>query len=476
MTWHPMARDIAAGGARLLSLWVDRAAGEGLLRWPHISATARCLVIQAKLPANEESYPGIADLFPCAARMQRAAADLTGVRAQRSGFAAVAAARGVASRVLSARGAGCGSPPDWHADGGSLSVRARLGRRRARDSGRTGARGHHRARAFPLLDRRREGAQARGAARLRAQGHRAAVHEDASCSRAIASRRACRAIPPSRSRGRIARRSRACRALRVPAARAVAAGARARERAHRESSRRPRRARQRCGLRIRPRPVFATEGAVAPRASRPRWGSAICSTSSSRAAVSRDSGHDRLVKLMDCVAHARARGRGHCVRSTTSTPACAIDSPAPARSRPTSPSGSGSSVSPVARAARTSICASICLAIPTASLPCASTRATEGDVAARVAVRFDELFESLRVVSQYREALAAGRSARGPLPCRRRARRHRSRRRLARPGAGRARAPARTDTSRAVIRTTRRGRTGRCSSTQSSATSCRTFR
>jgi Ni,Fe-hydrogenase III large subunit len=39
------------------------------------------LVIQAKLSASEESYPGIADLFPCAARMQRAAADLTGIRA-----------------------------------------------------------------------------------------------------------------------------------------------------------------------------------------------------------------------------------------------------------------------------------------------------------------------------------------------------------------------------------------------------------
>ncbi len=79
-TWHPTARDIAAGGARLLSLWVDRQPGKTAVVAAYLCDRA-VLVIQAKLPANEESYPGIADLFPCAARMQRAAADLTGIRA-----------------------------------------------------------------------------------------------------------------------------------------------------------------------------------------------------------------------------------------------------------------------------------------------------------------------------------------------------------------------------------------------------------
>jgi Ni,Fe-hydrogenase III large subunit/Ni,Fe-hydrogenase III component G len=79
-TWHPMALDLAAGGARLLSVWVDRQPAKASVLAAYLCDRA-VLVIQAKLPANEESYPGIADLFPCAARMQRAAADLTGIRA-----------------------------------------------------------------------------------------------------------------------------------------------------------------------------------------------------------------------------------------------------------------------------------------------------------------------------------------------------------------------------------------------------------
>ena len=75
-----MARDIAAGGARLLSLWVDRQPTKASALAAYLCERA-VLVIQAKLPAKEESYPSIADLFPCAARMQRAAADLTGIRA-----------------------------------------------------------------------------------------------------------------------------------------------------------------------------------------------------------------------------------------------------------------------------------------------------------------------------------------------------------------------------------------------------------
>jgi Ni,Fe-hydrogenase III large subunit len=39
------------------------------------------LVVQLRLPLGEAGYPSIVDLFPAAARMQRAAADLTGLRA-----------------------------------------------------------------------------------------------------------------------------------------------------------------------------------------------------------------------------------------------------------------------------------------------------------------------------------------------------------------------------------------------------------
>ena len=145
-----------------------------------------------------------------------------------------------------------------------LCIRAGRRRRRARDSGRPGARRHHRARPFPLLDRRREGAAARAAARLRAQGHRAAVHRVADP----------RGSPAGRPRvGRFGRRflvgllpgarghgGRAC-----PAACRVAAGTRARTRAHRQSPRRPRRARQRRRVCLRPVAVHAAQGRLAAR-------------------------------------------------------------------------------------------------------------------------------------------------------------------------------------------------------------------
>src|SRR4030095_16808541 len=40
------------------------------------------LVARLYLPTGETTYPGLEDLFPCAARMQRAAADLTGILAR----------------------------------------------------------------------------------------------------------------------------------------------------------------------------------------------------------------------------------------------------------------------------------------------------------------------------------------------------------------------------------------------------------
>ena len=71
---------------------------------------------------------------------------------------------------------------------GALCLRQRRRRRRARDPGRSDPRRHHRTRPLPLLDRRREGAAARGAARLRAQGHRTALRRHAARRRASARR------------------------------------------------------------------------------------------------------------------------------------------------------------------------------------------------------------------------------------------------------------------------------------------------
>ncbi len=79
-TWHQVARDLAAGGARLLALWVD------CQQTTFVRTVFLCddvlLALHLGLQPNESSYPSLSDLFPCATRMQRAAADLTGIRAR----------------------------------------------------------------------------------------------------------------------------------------------------------------------------------------------------------------------------------------------------------------------------------------------------------------------------------------------------------------------------------------------------------
>ena len=150
-----------------------------------------------------------------------------------------------------------------------LSIRARRGRRRARDPGRAGARRHHRAGPLPLLDRRREGAAPRRAPRLHAQGHRAGASRD--CSLAEAHRLAGRVSGDST----------------VAYAWAYVHGARSRPRGCASPPRAPwlralllererianhlgdlGRARQRRRLRLRPGAVLAPEGRLAARESR----------------------------------------------------------------------------------------------------------------------------------------------------------------------------------------------------------------
>ena len=90
---------------------------------------------------------------------------------------------------------------------------------------------------------------------------------------------------------------------------------------------------------------------------------------------------------------------------------------------------------------------------------------TEGDVAARVAVRFDEALESLRLVRTLVDAMPEG-EIRAEMPPRRRTRPASA---TSKDGAGRcsSRSPAvPTARSAAAIRTTRRGRTGRCWNTR----------
>lgn len=76
--WRQVALDVFAVGARLQALWAECApeavralySGDGFL-----------LLVTLPLAESVAEYPSLADIFPAAGRMQRAAADLTGLRA-----------------------------------------------------------------------------------------------------------------------------------------------------------------------------------------------------------------------------------------------------------------------------------------------------------------------------------------------------------------------------------------------------------
>ena len=83
--WHAAARSVAQVGGRLLSLWgTDRTqGGNTLLGVCAAYATTDGLVwLDLALGDGGARYPDLAGIFPYAARMQRAAADLLGVQAQ----------------------------------------------------------------------------------------------------------------------------------------------------------------------------------------------------------------------------------------------------------------------------------------------------------------------------------------------------------------------------------------------------------
>lgn len=80
-TWSTCARDLETHGGRLLALWADCAAAETTL-FAALIAEPVVLVLALELPGPQATYPSLAELFPAAARMQRAAADLCGARAR----------------------------------------------------------------------------------------------------------------------------------------------------------------------------------------------------------------------------------------------------------------------------------------------------------------------------------------------------------------------------------------------------------
>ena len=77
--WRRAAEDMAAGSARLLALWASRdGTGEDTVRAAYI-AEAGALVLNLRMAPEQADYPGIEQWFLSAARMQRAVADLSGL-------------------------------------------------------------------------------------------------------------------------------------------------------------------------------------------------------------------------------------------------------------------------------------------------------------------------------------------------------------------------------------------------------------
>jgi Ni,Fe-hydrogenase III large subunit len=79
-TWYQAAHDIATCGGRLLALWGD--CQHATTIHAALSADSVVLVLTLPLPDAMASYPSLTETFPSAARMQRAVADLCGVRSR----------------------------------------------------------------------------------------------------------------------------------------------------------------------------------------------------------------------------------------------------------------------------------------------------------------------------------------------------------------------------------------------------------
>lgn len=78
--WHECARDVAASRGRLCAMWADGAAE--ITVYAALICEPAVLLLCLELPGPAATYPSLADVFPAAARLQRATADLCGVRAR----------------------------------------------------------------------------------------------------------------------------------------------------------------------------------------------------------------------------------------------------------------------------------------------------------------------------------------------------------------------------------------------------------
>jgi Ni,Fe-hydrogenase III large subunit/Ni,Fe-hydrogenase III component G len=78
--WRRATQDLAAAGSRLVSLWASRDGQAAPTVRTVFLVDHRALVLSLRVADADAVYPGIEKLFPAAARMQRAMADLSGLR------------------------------------------------------------------------------------------------------------------------------------------------------------------------------------------------------------------------------------------------------------------------------------------------------------------------------------------------------------------------------------------------------------
>ena len=78
--WCRAAEDMATHGGRLLSLWASRHGTEDDAVRAAFIANSGVLVLSLPIAASDPHYPGIELWFPSASRMQRAVTDLSGLR------------------------------------------------------------------------------------------------------------------------------------------------------------------------------------------------------------------------------------------------------------------------------------------------------------------------------------------------------------------------------------------------------------
>ena len=197
--------------AALLGLWGER---ERRAHGRDRDARRRDCARRSSFACEGEPLPSVGRSHPPAIRLERAMRDLVGLEPDgAAGHAAVARSRPLACRhPLGARRRRPRAPR-------RLSVPAGGRREPASDPGGTGARRDHRAGPLPLHGERRDGRAPRGAARLRAQGHRGARWPAPRSSARRCSPGACPATArsrapwpsPGRSRRRSAWRSRRAR-------------------------------------------------------------------------------------------------------------------------------------------------------------------------------------------------------------------------------------------------------------------------